>query len=150
MRGRGKGLTKSVALVAAGAVLGGAVFAVAAKKPPRPAKPAPDPAHSIRDTGVGLPRIGSEGTLGIGEFVPKREQVLLAVGLEAGEELGPIGVWGHGDFAERAGAETVRLATVRGISSLRFQRSGRGSDLQPSADPRVGQPAEEREAQEDR
>src|SRR5262245_52307162 len=68
MRGRGKGLMRSAALVAAGAVLGGAVFAVAAKKPPRPAKPAPDPAHSIRDTGVGLPRIGSEGTLGIGEF----------------------------------------------------------------------------------
>src|SRR5262245_60254606 len=68
MRGRGKGLMRSAALVAAGGVLGGAIFAGAAQKPPRPAKPAPAPAHSIRDTGVGLPRIGSEGTLGIGEF----------------------------------------------------------------------------------
>jgi predicted secreted acid phosphatase len=68
MRVRGKGLARSAALLAVGAVLGGAVLAVAAKKPLVPAKPAPDPAHSIRETGVGLPRIGSQGTLGIGEF----------------------------------------------------------------------------------
>ena len=66
---RTRRLSKALALVAAGAVLGSALFAVAAKKPPKPAKRAPDPAHSIRDTGVGLPRIHSEGTLAIGEFV---------------------------------------------------------------------------------
>lgn len=67
---RTRRLSKALALVAAGAVLGSALFAVAAKKPSKPAKRDPDPAHSIRDTGVGLPRIHSEGTLAIGEFVP--------------------------------------------------------------------------------
>ena len=68
MGARAKSWTRSLALVAAGAVLATSVWAVAAKKPLTPAKRAPTPAHSIRDTGVGLPRIGSAGTLGIGEF----------------------------------------------------------------------------------
>ena len=69
MRDRLRGLSKGTALIAVGAVLGGTVLAVAAKKPLIPVKRAPEPAHSIRDTGVGLPRVHSEGTLGIGEFV---------------------------------------------------------------------------------
>jgi len=68
--GRARRTTKGLALVAAGAVLGASVLVVAAKKPPKPARYAPDPPHSIRATGVGLPRIGSHGTLGVGEFVP--------------------------------------------------------------------------------
>lgn len=67
--GSSKRIGKGLALVAAGAVLGAGALAVAAKKPPQPAKRAPTPAHSIRDTGVGLPRVGSHGTLGVGEFV---------------------------------------------------------------------------------
>jgi hypothetical protein len=70
MGARVRNWTKSLALIAAGAVLATSVWAVAAKKPLTPAKRAPTPAHSIRDTGVGLPRINSHGTLGVGEFVP--------------------------------------------------------------------------------
>ena len=69
MGDRAKRLTKGLALVAAGAVLGSSLYAVAAKQPPKVAKRQPTPAHSIRDTGVGLPRIDSQGTLGVGEFV---------------------------------------------------------------------------------
>ena len=68
MSERARRLSKGLALVLAGAVLGSTLVAVAAKKPLVPAKRAPTPAHSIRDTGVGLPRIGSHGTLGIAEF----------------------------------------------------------------------------------
>ncbi len=61
---------RALALVALGALLATSVAAVAGKKKPAtPAKPMPEPAISIRDTGVGLPRIGSEGTLGIADFV---------------------------------------------------------------------------------
>ena len=61
---------RALALVALGALLATSVAAVAGKKnPATPAKPMPEPAISIRDTGVGLPRIGSEGTLGIADFV---------------------------------------------------------------------------------
>jgi HAD superfamily, subfamily IIIB (Acid phosphatase) len=69
MGARAKRLSRALALIAAGAVLGSSLYAVAAKKPPKPAKREPTPAHSIRDTGVGLPRIDSQGTLGVGEFV---------------------------------------------------------------------------------
>lgn len=69
MRQRTTRAVRALALVAVGVVLGGTVFAVAAKKPLVPAKRSPTPAHSIRDTGVGLPRIHSHGTLGVGEFV---------------------------------------------------------------------------------
>ena len=68
MPGRLRGAVRALALVALGALLATTVFAVAAKKPAKPAKRQPTPAHSIRDTGVGLPRIGSHGTLGIAEF----------------------------------------------------------------------------------
>ena len=66
---RTRRIGRALALVALGAVLATTVLAVAKKKQPvQPAKPQPEPAISIRDTGVGLPRIGSHGTLGIGEF----------------------------------------------------------------------------------
>ena len=61
---------RALALVALGAVLATAVVAVAEKKPPAPAKPQPSPAISVRDTGVGLARIGAHGTVGAADYVP--------------------------------------------------------------------------------
>jgi predicted secreted acid phosphatase len=62
---------RGLALVALGGVLATTVMAVAAdKKPSQPAKRMSEPAVSIRDTGVGLPRIGAHGTLGAADFVP--------------------------------------------------------------------------------
>lgn len=70
MQGRGIRLLRALALVALGAVLATAVVAVAKKKPPAPAKPQPSPAISVRDTGVGLARIGAHGTVGAADYVP--------------------------------------------------------------------------------
>jgi predicted secreted acid phosphatase len=50
-----------------GAILATAAIGVAAKSK-KPAKRDPDPAISVRPTGVGLPVVGAHGTLGIGEF----------------------------------------------------------------------------------
>jgi hypothetical protein len=44
------------------------VVAVAKKKPPQPAKPQPSPPVSIRATGVGLPQIGEQGTVGASDL----------------------------------------------------------------------------------
>jgi HAD superfamily, subfamily IIIB (Acid phosphatase) len=66
--GRVHGLVRALALVALGAILATAVVAVAKKKPPRPAKPQPSPPVSIRATGVGLPQIGEQGTVGASDL----------------------------------------------------------------------------------
>lgn len=67
-RGRIDGLLRALALVALGAILATAVVAVAKKKPPQPAKPQPSPPVSIRPTGVGVPQIGAQGTVGISDL----------------------------------------------------------------------------------
>jgi hypothetical protein len=54
--------------VALGAILATAVVAVAKKKPPQPAKPQPSPPVSIRPTGVGLPQIGEQATVGASDL----------------------------------------------------------------------------------
>ena len=54
--------------MALGAILATAVVAVAKKKPPQPAKPQPSPPVSIRATGVGLPQIGEQGTVGASDL----------------------------------------------------------------------------------
>jgi hypothetical protein len=59
---------RALALVALGAVLATAVGAVAKKKSPQPAKPQPSPPVSIRATGVGLPQIGEQGTVGASDL----------------------------------------------------------------------------------
>jgi predicted secreted acid phosphatase len=59
---------RALALVGLGAVLATAVVAVAKKKPPQPAKPMPSPPVSIRATGVGLPQIGEQGTVGASDL----------------------------------------------------------------------------------
>jgi predicted secreted acid phosphatase len=64
--GRGSRTIRGLGLLAAGAVLGSSLVAVAAETGPE--SRSPDPSVSIRETGVGLPRIGASGTLGIGEF----------------------------------------------------------------------------------
>jgi predicted secreted acid phosphatase len=66
--GRASRFARGTGLFALGAVLSTAVFAVAAKPGPQPEARNPDPAVSVRETGVGLPRIGAEGTLGVAEF----------------------------------------------------------------------------------
>ena len=57
-------------LVALGVLLATAVGAIAGKNPPRPAKPKPNPPVSIRPTGVGVPQIGAQGTVGISDLAP--------------------------------------------------------------------------------
>jgi hypothetical protein len=57
-----------LALVALGAILATAVGAIAKKKPLQPAKPQPSPPVSIRPTGVGVPLIGAQGTVGIADL----------------------------------------------------------------------------------
>ena len=59
---------RALALVALGAILATTVAAIAQKKPLKPAKPQPSPAISIRPTGVGLPEIGEEGTVGASDL----------------------------------------------------------------------------------
>jgi HAD superfamily, subfamily IIIB (Acid phosphatase) len=59
---------RALALVALGAVMATAVGAVAKKKSPQPAKPQPSPPVSIRATGVGLPQIGEQGTVGASDL----------------------------------------------------------------------------------
>jgi predicted secreted acid phosphatase len=66
--GRVHRLLRSLALVALGAILATAVVAVAKKKPPQPAKPQPSPPVSIRPTGVGLPQIGEQATVGASDL----------------------------------------------------------------------------------
>jgi predicted secreted acid phosphatase len=66
--GRVQRLLRSLALVAVGAILATAVVAVAKKKPPQPAKPQPSPPVSIRPTGVGLPQIGEQATVGASDL----------------------------------------------------------------------------------
>jgi hypothetical protein len=66
--GRVHGLLRALALVALGAILATAVVAVAKKKPPQPAKPQPSPPVSVRATGVGLPQIGEQGTVGASDL----------------------------------------------------------------------------------
>jgi predicted secreted acid phosphatase len=66
--GRLRGLLRALTLVALGAILATAVVAVAKKKPPQPAKPQPSPPVSIRATGVGLPQIGEQGTVGASDL----------------------------------------------------------------------------------
>ncbi|HEX3293780.1 MAG TPA: HAD family acid phosphatase [Solirubrobacterales bacterium] len=61
---------RALALVALGAILATAVVALAKKKPLTPAKPQPSPAVSIRPTGVGVPEIGAQGTVGIVDLAP--------------------------------------------------------------------------------
>jgi hypothetical protein len=72
MKGAGRvhGLVRALALVALGAILATAVVAVAKKKPAGPAKPQPSPPVSIRATGVGLPLIGEQGTVGASDLTP--------------------------------------------------------------------------------
>src|SRR5829696_828103 len=66
--GRFQVVLRALALVALGAILATAVGAVAKKKPPQPAKPQPSPPVSIRPTGVGVPQIGAQGTVGISDL----------------------------------------------------------------------------------
>ncbi len=66
--GRAHRLLRSLALVALGAILATAVVAVAKKKPAQPAKPQPSPPVSIRPTGVGLPQIGEQATVGASDL----------------------------------------------------------------------------------
>jgi predicted secreted acid phosphatase len=66
--GRLSSLLRSLALVALGAILATAVVAVAKKKPAQPAKPQPSPPVSIRPTGVGLPQIGEQATVGASDL----------------------------------------------------------------------------------
>jgi HAD superfamily, subfamily IIIB (Acid phosphatase) len=61
---------RALALVALGAILATAVVAVAKKKAPQPAKPEPSPPVSIRATGVGLPQIGEQATVGASDLAP--------------------------------------------------------------------------------
>jgi putative acid phosphatase of HAD superfamily subfamily IIIB len=61
-------LLRALALVGLGAILATAVVALAEKKPPQPAKPQPSPPVSIRPTGVGVPQIGEQGTVGISDL----------------------------------------------------------------------------------
>jgi predicted secreted acid phosphatase len=65
---RVRALVKALALVGLGAILATAVVAVAKKKPLAPAKPQPSPPVSIRPTGVGLPQIGEQGTVGASDL----------------------------------------------------------------------------------
>jgi hypothetical protein len=69
-RGGVQGLIRAFALLALGAILATAVVAVAKKKPPKPAKPQPSPPVSIRATGVGLPEVGEQGTVGASDLAP--------------------------------------------------------------------------------
>jgi predicted secreted acid phosphatase len=66
--GRLSSLLRSLALVALGAILATAVVAVAKKKPAQPAKQQPSPPVSIRPTGVGLPQIGEQATVGASDL----------------------------------------------------------------------------------
>ena len=66
--GRFQVALRALALVALGAILATAVGAVAKKKPAQPAKPQPSPPVSIRPTGVGVPQIGQQGTVGISDL----------------------------------------------------------------------------------
>jgi hypothetical protein len=61
-------LLRALALIAIGAILATAVGAFGKKKPPQPAKPQPSPPVSIRATGVGLPQIGEQGTVGASDL----------------------------------------------------------------------------------
>ena len=61
-------LVRALGLVLLGAILATAAIGVAAKKNKGPAKRDPDPPVSVRPTGVGLPQIGSHGTLAVGQF----------------------------------------------------------------------------------
>ena len=65
---RVKSLLRALALVALGALLATAVGALGKKKPLPPAKPQPSPPISIRATGVGVPQIGEQGTIGISDL----------------------------------------------------------------------------------
>jgi hypothetical protein len=66
--GRFQVALRALALLALGAILATAVGAVAKKKPAQPAKPQPSPPVSIRPTGVGVPQIGQQGTVGISDL----------------------------------------------------------------------------------
>jgi predicted secreted acid phosphatase len=67
-RRRAQRLIRALALVALGALLATAVGALGKKKPLQPAKPQPSPPVSIRATGVGVPQIGEQGTVGIADL----------------------------------------------------------------------------------
>ena len=62
-------LVRALALIALGAILATAVGALGKKKPLQPANPQPSPPISIRATGVGVPEIGEQGTVGISDLV---------------------------------------------------------------------------------
>jgi hypothetical protein len=83
-------LVRASGLVLLGAILATAAIGVAAKKPLKPAKRDPDPAVSIRPTGVGLPQIGSHGTLAVGQF-PNAVRAYHDSG-DYARDLGEIGV----------------------------------------------------------
>ena len=61
-------LLRALALIALGAMLATAVGALGKKKPIQPAKPQPSPPISVRATGVGVPEIGADGTVGIADL----------------------------------------------------------------------------------
>ncbi len=61
-------LVRALALIALGVILATAVGALGKKKPLQPAKPQPSPPISIRATGVGVPEIGEQGTVGISDL----------------------------------------------------------------------------------
>ena len=65
---RARTLLRALALIALGAILATAVGAFGKKKPLQPAKPQPSPPVSIRATGVGVPQIGEQGTVGISDL----------------------------------------------------------------------------------
>src|SRR5215204_3124328 len=65
---RENAVLRALALIALGAILATVVGAIAKKKSPQPAKPHPSPPVSIRATGVGLPQIGEQGTIGASDL----------------------------------------------------------------------------------
>jgi HAD superfamily, subfamily IIIB (Acid phosphatase) len=65
---RAERLLRALLLIALGALLATAIGAVAKKKPLEPAKPKPSPPVSIRETGVGVPLIGAQGTVAISDL----------------------------------------------------------------------------------
>jgi hypothetical protein len=115
--GRANGIVRGVALVALGALLAATVAGLAASRTPGPAKRDPSPAHSIRATGVGLPRIGAQGTLGIGEFTQAVRDYHDSGAYERDLERG----------GSRARAFLLRQTrALRGRARLRCRRAKRG------------------------
>ena len=122
MPASGTRLLRALALVALGAVLATTAFAVAKKKPLTPAKPQPSPAISVRDTGVGLPRIGAHGTVGAADYVPVIRSYVDGGGYAA--DLADVGARAQAFMVRQAKA--LRAAAKRRCAKAKGKRKGQG------------------------